>query len=190
VSSLDLRVDAVNEAGASALSGDEGAEAVGMPSPEVLEAVDGTLEVGVPPRTDVVVRIGAAAGAPVPVTFSVNRPVAVVRDDDDGRRLTPNEPLEGIVDPLEDADTFELDLDEGDRVRVRVESPAGGDPVLFVQAPGIEPADAEVYDDGDTGLFGLGVDEDLVAEASGTYVLAVSAADEFATYYRITIDRN
>ncbi|MCY3802315.1 MAG: serine protease [Chloroflexi bacterium] len=95
-----------------------------------------------------------------------------VDDKDDHRRVSVNESVIGNVDAPLDEDYFELQLDAGESVAIRVES--------FMMNPYVRVARADWTtaavsdDDGGGGVLGRDAFVSFTAQESGTYIVLVS----------------
>lgn len=100
--------------------------------------------------------------------------------------LAVGDAAEGTVSMLGEADTYLVDLEEGDEVEVTVSS-AVGDMAYAVIPPGDRESPGEEVDDGGGGLFDLDASEVLTADEAGTYAVQVYAVDGSSADYRIVV---
>ena len=109
-------------------------------------------------------------------------------DADDGRSITVDSTLVGAADYAGDLDWYSFDAAKGEQVRVRASS-ASGDPALFIDRAGDDPAPlASGHDEGGP----MGVDDvvDFAAPADGEYLIVVHDMRFLgAGAYQLTVER-
>ncbi len=99
--------------------------------------------------------------------------LALQSDPDDGRLLRRGQTIAGNMDYPADVDMFELDLEAGETVTVRVES-VNFDPDLVIDAPD-NTEDALAYDDdGGSGIFGTDAALTFTAPTTDRYIVSVA----------------
>lgn len=112
--------------------------------------------------------------------------LALQHDPDDGRVIQRGRTYIGAVDYPADQDNYELDLEAGETVTVRVESLAFDPEVLIDSLDNTDEALA--YDDDSAGgMFGTDAEVTFTAPLDGTYVVALGDAlsAEVGGYYLI-----
>lgn len=112
--------------------------------------------------------------------------LALQQDPDDGRLLRRDRTIAGNIDFPADIDMFELDLEAGETVTVRVES-INFDPDLVIDAPD-NTEEALAYDDDSAGgLFGTDAELTFTAPTSDRYIVSVADVNFTAVggYYLI-----
>ena len=95
-----------------------------------------------------------------------------IDDTDDHRRVSVNQSIIGNVDAPFDEDYFELQLDAGESVTIRVESFMIDPYVRVARADRSRVADSD--DDGGGGVLGRDAFVSFTAPESGTYIILVS----------------
>lgn len=99
--------------------------------------------------------------------------LALQNDPDDGRLLSRGRTIAGNMDYPADVDMFELDLEEGETVTIRVES-LNFDPDLVIDSPD-NTEEALAYDDDSAGgLFGTDSELTFTAPTSDRYIVSVA----------------
>ena len=105
-------------------------------------------------------------------------------DPDDGRTVTVGATVAGSLDHFSDWDWYSLSLNEGETVRISIDS-FNIDPVLYVDFPSSRNNQTVSDDDSGGGLFGTNSELVYRAPHSGEFSIAVTGAvgDSFGGYY-------
>jgi hypothetical protein len=107
-------------------------------------------------------------------TLESSHPLLRQPDPDDGQSLVIGEPIRAALDYHWDIDWYELDLDKGQAVNVRVESILV-DPLIYVDVASADDIPAD-DDDSGGGLLGLDAELSFRAPKRGTYLVVVQAS--------------
>ncbi|WCO65542.1 serine protease [Iamia majanohamensis] len=151
------------------------------------EAAPGRWDLEVDGDVPLVVYVDARSTAVDAVDVELSVPAAPLPlPEDASEDLAVGDAAEGTVSMLGEANTYLVDLEEGDEVEVTVSS-AVGDMAFAVVPPGDREAPGEEVDDGGGGLFDLDASEVLTADEDGTYAVQVYAVDGYSTDYRIAV---
>ena len=146
----------------------------------------GVYEVELAAYIDTSVIVSIASGGPRTVTIRSSEPLVPLP----ARERAPvviGETVDGVVGFLDDADIYEAELAEGDRLDLAARSPQG-DMALYVLPPGGSLADLERFDDSGGGLYGLDAEGTVTAGTAGTYVILVATLDTLITGYRFSAE--
>ena len=76
--------------------------------------------VDIPAGADVMIVLGTTNSSGASVSFESNLPLVQYEDSDDPGTVDPGQPVLGVIDAFELEDGYEVDLDAGQTVRVRV----------------------------------------------------------------------
>ncbi len=180
--------------GASDLSGL--AEMGGEPGVAARETAPGTFEVPVDAGQSAIVIVAAPlTDAPLDVPWTSDLPLSPASRPIGSDALEVGDELDRVVGGFDTAHDVVMDLDAGQEVRVHVHA-SQGDPGVMVFRPGQavdhltladpEGAGIEVVDDNDEGLYGLGAEVTVEAEAAGEHRFRVYSNDYNAVKVRIS----
>ena len=100
-----------------------------------------------------------------------------------GGRLTPGKSVTGTLTHIQDVDSYRVDLQKGDTVRIQMVSIA--DPVMSLYRDDLLVASS---DDAGIGLYGDGAEIIFEATATGRYDLYVAAIQTSPGAYVLTLD--
>lgn len=114
---------------------------------------------------------------PADFIVSSNRNLALLGDQDDGRRISLGQTLGAALDQPADLDYFLLDLAEGDTVEITVDSLLIN-PFLAVRYIGATDLQVIIDDDSGGGVFGLNSKITYRAPHTGTYFIGVLDAEQ------------
>ena len=112
------------------------------------------------------------------VYLNSNQPLAAISDPDDGQELEVGHSYTGILDFPYDYDWYLIDLREGQRITVTVES-VMIDPFINIDLHGVSTPLED--DDSGGGILGLNSSITFQATSAGKHLLAVSDADGYWT---------
>lgn len=109
-------------------------------------------------------------------TLTSSHPIAPYDDSEDDQQLVIDERLEGAIDYVGDMDKFTIELKEGEKIAVEVDS-LGSSPILSIlyTTPTLEEF-YRAYDGGSTSVFGENARLVYVAPKDGEYTFIVSAS--------------
>jgi len=115
--------------------------------------------------------------------LTCSHPLVPYYDPDDGVQVYTGETLSGSIDYPWDSDYFVIDLEEGESIRVMVDS-VMIDAYLTIDYLGATEDDVLWDDDGGGGVFGLDASLEYTAPHAGTFLIVVedSAQYEFGGY--------
>ena len=120
------------------------------------------------------------------IDFDINSSARVrpFRDPDDGRRLELGDPVAGSIDYPGDLDWYSMRLEEGDTVRIRVDSWLV-DTTLHIDFAGSYANQVAYDDDSGSGLFKWNSEVVYRAPMTGEYLVAVQdqRGDEIGGYF-------
>jgi S1-C subfamily serine protease len=187
---LTLYPLAVNEGavelGAVEPSGDDDLDA-DLPE-ATAEDEPGTWTFSVPEGEPLLVSVGSTDPEATEVEVALSDAFAVVSPTDEVQDVEAGEDgvVDGIVTLLGEADTFFVELDEGESVTITAASPLGD--VAFTTYRADDPDDpGEETDGGGGGVLDLDASSTLTAEVAGTYGIDVYQVDGYTNAYRLTI---
>jgi S1-C subfamily serine protease len=178
--------DAAAELGAVEPSGDPDLDA-DLPEPTAEDA-PGEWTFAVPEGEPLLVRVGSLDPDAAEVDVTVSDPFAVVTPTEDIVDATVgDDPIDGVVTSLGEADTFSLEMEEGEAVTITAASPLGD--MAFTTYLLDDPDDpGEEADDGGGGVLDLDASTTLTADVAGTYAIDVYQVDGYSNAYRLTIE--
>jgi hypothetical protein len=138
-----------------------------------------SLEVSLKPGM-YVVSTGTYSGKTTTVVVEASSPLKLLEDAEPSRRrLAIGESVTGLLSHFEDLDSYRIDLQKGDAVRIQAASLA--DPVMSLY---LDDELVASSDDAGIGLYGDGAEIVFEAQVTGTYVLEVMEfRGEFKAYF-------
>lgn len=176
--------EAAEERGATAPSGDPDVDG-DLPEPTV-EDEPGRWTFSVPEGDPLLVVVDSLDVEAESVDVSLSEAFAVASASDEAQEVAVGDQVDGVVTALGEADTFLVDLDEGESVTITAASPLGD--VAFTTYLADDPDDAgEETDDGGGGVLDLDASSTLTAETAGTYAIDVYQVDGYTNAYRFTL---
>ncbi len=186
VTDLTLYPLAANQAAADLCALDPVGDESDADLPEVTtEDEPGRWTFTVPEDEPLLVSLAGSADGEVDVSLS--EPFALVSHVDDIADAEVGDEVDGVVTLLGEADTFYVDLDEGESISITAASPLGD--VAFTTYLVDDPDDpGEETDDGGGGVLDLDASSTLTADAAGLYGIDVYQVDGYTNAYRLTID--
>lgn len=147
---------------------------------------DGTtesLEVSLVPDV-YVVSVGHFSYTSSEVSVEASSSLTLLEDlEPPGGRLTPGESVTGAINHIRDSDSYRIDLQKGDTIRIQMV--AIPDSVMSLYRDGLLVAS---NDDAGIGLYGLGSEIIFEAKATGRYDLQVVILDWAPAAYVLTLD--
>jgi len=147
---------------------------------------DGTtesLEVSLAPDV-YVVSVGHYSYTSSEVSVEASSSLRLLEDlEPPGGRLTPGESVTGVINHIQDADSYRIDLQKGDTIRIQMV--AIPDSVMSLYRDGLLVAS---NDDAGIGLYGLGSEIIFEAKATGRYDLQVVILGWAPAAYVLTLD--
>ena len=136
----------------------------------------GQYQVEVPAGVDAMIELGTAQPEGASVTWVSSLPVVAYEDRDDFKPISVGDSVKGVIDAIELADVYELELEAGQTVTIRV-SAGAGDPLFFLVPPGGQLADVTAVDDSAIGLNGFDAEDTVTASVTGTHLVVVTMND-------------
>ncbi len=134
------------------------------------------------------VTLSTADGKPSQATIDFSQPARAIRDPDDGRSIEFDRPAHGVIDTPGDRDRLHIQLNEGERIQIRVDGlldvRAAVDQLTNPNGPLAVAKPAE-------GGLGLSAELEFTAIESGNYVLVIdqSTTDQGPTGYNVELTR-
>jgi S1-C subfamily serine protease len=185
VADLTLYPLAVNQAAADLGAVDPSGDP-DLPEPTA-EDEPGRWTLAVPEGEPLLVSVERADGDPVDDEVTLSEPFALVSPVDEDQEVEPGDEVDGLVSVLGEADTFLVELEEGESVTITAASPLGD--VAFLTYRLDDPDDpGEETDDGGGGIFDLDASSTLTADAAGIYGVDVYQVDGYTNVYRLTVE--
>jgi S1-C subfamily serine protease len=138
-----------------------------------------SLEVSLKPGM-YVVSTGTYSGKTTTIVVEASSPLKLLEDAEPSReRLAIGESVTGLLSHFEDLDSYRIDLQKGDAVRIQAASLA--DPVMSLY---LDDELVASSDDAGIGLYGDGAEIVFEAQVTGEYVLEVMEfRGEFKAYF-------
>ena len=147
---------------------------------------DGTtesLEVSLVPGV-YVVSVGHFSYTTTEVSVEASSSLTLLEDlEPPGRRLTPGKSITGALNHIQDLDSYRIDLQKGDTIRIQMVAIA--DSVMSLYRDDLLVASS---DDAGIGLYGDGAEIIFEAGATGRYDLEVMVLDWVPAAYVLTLD--
>jgi hypothetical protein len=136
---------------------------------------------------------------PGEITWTSDLPLWSLTEEVPVTTLIVGEPAEGVVGGYRVGIGFDVELEEGDEVRIAASSPQG-DLAVAVAEPGrtltsydieLGPDDdrVELFDDSGEGLYGADVLEPYTARTTGTHRVWVTSGEVTPVAYRVSVTR-
>ncbi|HEX7135146.1 MAG TPA: hypothetical protein VF228_21410, partial [Iamia sp.] len=141
----------------------------------------------VPEGEPLLVAVGNPGSEATDVTVGLSDPFAVVQPTEDAQDLAVGDEVDGVVSVLGEADTFYLELDEGESVTITAASPLGDVAFTTFLADDLDDPGEET-DDGGGGIFDLDASSTLTADVSAVYGIDVYQVDGYTNAYRLMIE--
>ena len=142
-----------------------------------------SLEVSLEPDM-YVVSTGTYSGRRTTIVVEASRPLSLLEDVEPSYgSLAMGESVTGLLSHSEDLDSYRIDLQKGDTVRIQMVSIA--DPVMSLYLDDVLVASS---DDAGIGLYGDGAEIVFEANVAGQYDLEVMALAMFPSSYALTFD--
>lgn len=163
-----------------------GAGSPSVPGASSAPVSPGVYEFELPAQTEGLVAFQTRRAEGTDLTFEVSVPVVDFQDSDQGRAIKVGERKTGILDTLEESDTYLVELGAGEKITIRASSPTG-DMTYLVRRAGQPLSETPVVDDSDVGLLGYDAEDDFTAGEAGTYIIQVSWNDGVATGYALAV---
>lgn len=142
----------------------------------------------IPEDTYATISIGTLDEDGAEIDYESSISLVHYEDVDQDTPIAVGDRVEGVVESLEDSDSYVVDLDEGEGIEIYAGS-GPGDMGFIVQAPGQALADALFVDDSDAGLSGYDAKGTFTAEASGEHTIFVVTNDFITTGYVLKVSK-
>ncbi len=120
------------------------------------------------------------------LTYTSSVPLSTYADTDQGSPLAIGTRHEGTIDAFEFADTFTVDLAQGQAVDIYLGAVAA-DMLYSIYPAGGAFEDGTIVDDSSEGLYGLDAHETFVAPAAGAYTIEVSTYELISVGYVLDV---
>lgn len=135
------------------------------------------------------ITIGQNSVSPAEIALTSDRPLAALRDPDDGLLLRPGTVVRGNLEHPWDVDYFFIDLAAGQELTATVDT-ANFDPIAVIDLPSnVSETFLAADDDSGGGLFGLNARVAYTVSAPGRYVLTVEDVEKLSNGgYILTIE--